>query len=446
MMHKFLSICTVGLLGVSLLNTMGCSRETPVQASEEWRGSYRLISGTSGSSPIDVANPPQGTPRHVILTAAAAEYGTAVFVYNPPLAAPPMESVTYEKTVRHYSRTGRATRDQLRVEYNHNNHERLRLATGKFYIVQAGPRLPLVGELGNNIGNLTRSAPPKASQALNQPNTLVRVLVDPDANANTTVLGNGRVRISIPGGQKPDNRSFENRNNRSALFFQSPWTWEDSRPYRMLMWIQDGNGVRYGAYAPSEEMLAELGENAPPPSGTWVLQDAHLNGSWMDAADPFPSIPASLNLQWTPILERRSPRNNMPTGHEPVAGIVDPLINNGVIIEDGLVEITFSTPITFTTHADEARFFNSRAGYVIQNGTPVLTGTVRGSSSDGMSLTRVNAGDVEFSKEGDILTMTLTQGGKSYTLEYKQLPVNPQELEGFGDDSIIVKPVPAELF
>ena len=267
-MRKLLSICSVGLLGLSLLSTTGCNRDIPVQAAEEWRGSYRLISGTSGGSQIDVANPPQGTPRHVILTAAAAEYGTAIFVYNPPLAAPPMESVTYEKTVRHYMRAGRGTRDQYRIEFNNNNHERLRLAVGKFYIVQAGPRLPLVGELPNNIGNVTRNAPPSASQALNQPNTLVRVLVDPEANGNTTVLGNGRVRISIPGGQKPDNRSFQNRNNRSAIFFQSPWPWEDNRPYRMLMWVEDGNGTRYGAYAPSEEMLADLAENAPPPSGT----------------------------------------------------------------------------------------------------------------------------------------------------------------------------------
>ena len=445
-MRKLLSICSVGLLGLSLLSTTGCNRDIPVQAAEEWRGSYRLISGTSGGSQIDVANPPQGTPRHVILTAAAAEYGTAIFVYNPPLAAPPMESVTYEKTVRHYMRAGRGTRDQYRIEFNNNNHERLRLAVGKFYIVQAGPRLPLVGELPNNIGNVTRNAPPSASQALNQPNTLVRVLVDPEANGNTTVLGNGRVRISIPGGQKPDNRSFQNRNNRSAIFFQSPWPWEDNRPYRMLMWVEDGNGTRYGAYAPSEEMLADLAENAPPPSGTWALQDAHLNGAWMDPENPFPTIPASLNLQWTPTLERRSPRHNMPTNHIPVAGIEDPLINNGVIIEDGLVEITFSTPVTFANYADEARYFNSRAGYVVQNGVPVLTGTMRGSSSDGMSLTRVNAGDVDFSKAGDILTMNLTQGGNSYTLEYKQAPVNPQELEGFGDESIIVKPVPSTLF
>jgi len=91
MMRKLLSICSVGLLGLSLLSTTGCNRDIPVQAAEEWRGSYRLISGTSGGSQIDVANPPQGTPRHVILTAAAAEYGTAIFVYNPPLAAPPME-------------------------------------------------------------------------------------------------------------------------------------------------------------------------------------------------------------------------------------------------------------------------------------------------------------------------------------------------------------------
>jgi hypothetical protein len=110
------------------------------------------------------------------------------------------------------------------------------------------------------------------------------------------------------------------------------------------------------------------------------------------------------------------------------------------------VEITFSTPVTFANYADEARYFNSRAGYVVQNGVPVLTGTMRGSSSDGMSLTRVNAGDVDFSKAGDILTMNLTQGGNSYTLEYKQAPVNPQELEGFGDESIIVKPVPSTLF
>ena len=445
-MRKFLSLCMAGVVGLSLMSMTGCSNDIPVQAAEEWRGSYRLISGTNGGSQIDVANPPQGTPRHVIFTAAAPEYGTAVFVYNPPLVAPPLTTTTYEKTVRHYSRTGRASRDQLRVEYAHNNNERLRLATGKFYLVEAGPRLPLVGELGNNLGNLTRPAPPSASQALNQPNTLVRVLVDPDANGNTTVLGDGRVRISIPGGQKPDNRSFENRNNRSAIYFQSPWAWEDARPYRLLMWVMDGAGVRYAAYAPSQEAIDALGPNDPPPNGEWALQDAHLNGTWMDPANPFPSIPSSLSLVWTPILERRSPRHIRPTGHVPVAGIEDPAVENGVIIEDGLVEITFSTPVEFATHGDEARYFNSRAGYVLQNGVPVLTGTLRGSTSDGMSLSRVNAGDVSFSKTGDILTMELTQGGQAYTLEYKQAPVNPQELEGFGDGSNVVTPVPAQLF
>ena len=96
-MRKFFSLCMVGVLGVSLMSLTGCSNEIPVQASEEWRGSYRLVSGTQGGSAIDVANPPQGTPRHVILTTAAETYGTAVFVYNPPLAAPPMEMRTFEK-------------------------------------------------------------------------------------------------------------------------------------------------------------------------------------------------------------------------------------------------------------------------------------------------------------------------------------------------------------
>ena len=99
-MRKFLLICLIGVL-----STAGCTRDIPVQPAKEWRGSYRLISGTSGGSAIDVADPPQGTPRHIIFTAPAPDYGTVVFVYNPPLIAPPMESVTYEKTVRHYWRT-----------------------------------------------------------------------------------------------------------------------------------------------------------------------------------------------------------------------------------------------------------------------------------------------------------------------------------------------------
>ncbi len=440
-MRKFLLICLVGLLGAT-----GCSRDIPVQPAEEWRGSYRLISGTNGGGAIDIADPPQGTPRHVIFTAPASDYGTVVFVYNPPLTAPPMASVVYEKTVRHYSRTAQATRDQFRIEYAQNNVERIRLALGAFYIWQAGPRLPLIGENGNNLGNLTRAAPPNASQALNQPNTLVRVLADAETNSNVTVLGDGRVRISIANDQKPDNRSFQNRNNRTAIYFNSPWPWEDPRPHRMTMWVEDGQGIRYAAYAPPADVVAELDAHSPPYSGTWALQDAHLNGTWMDPDAPFPSIPAALDVQWTPILERRSPRHRMPSGHEPAAGVVDPLIENGVIIEDGLVEITFSTPLEFSTHADESRFFNRRAGYVIQNGVPVLTGTLRGSSADGMSLTYVSDSDVQFSKEGDILTVNLTQGGGSYVLEYKQAPLNPQELEGFGADSIVVRPVPADLF
>ena len=130
----------------------------------------------------------------------------------------------------------------------------------------------------------------------------------------------------------------------------------------------------------------------------------------------------------------------------PAAGVVDPLIENGVIIEQGLVEITFARPLEFSTHADESRFFNRRAGYVIQNGVPVLNGTLRGGSPDGVNLTYVTASDVDFSKEGDILTVNLTQGGGSYTLQYRQAPLNPQQLEGFGEDSIVVKPVPADLF
>ena len=33
-------------------------------------------------------------------------------------------------------------------------------------------------------------------------------------------------------------------------------------------------------------------------------QDAHLNGTWMDPEAPFPSIPATLDVQWVPVLER----------------------------------------------------------------------------------------------------------------------------------------------
>ena len=449
MMRKFLSICLVGLVGVSLLSAMGCNQDIPVQGTDEWRGSYRLISGTSSGGVVDIANPPQGTPRHVIFTSAGEENGTVIFVYNPPLAAPPLETVTYEKTVRHYARTAKATRNQLRIEYANNNPERERLMWGKFYIWEAGPRLPLIGENGNNIGNINRPGLPNASQALNQPNTLVRLLVDPEAEPRAFVRNATQMtmQLRIPGGDKPDNRTiFNNANNRSGLYFQSPWPREDPRDYRMLMYVEDGNGLRYGEYAPAQEMLDAMGPNDPPPSGTWSLADAHLNGTWMDPNAPFPSIPSALNLTWIPILERRSPRARMPSGHVPAAGVVDPLIENGVIIEDGLVEITFSTPLNFATLSDEARFFNARAGYMLQNSAPVLTGTLRGSSPDHMSLTRVNAGDVQFSKSGDILTMELNQGGQSYTLEFKQAPVNPQELEGFGDETNVVYPIPAQLF
>ena len=124
-MRKFLLLCLIGLVGAT-----GCTRDIPVEPAEEWRGSYRLISGTNGGSAINIADPPQGTPRHIIFTAAASDYGTVVFVYNPPLAAPPMASVTYEKTVRHYWRSVNPTRDQLRIEYAQNNVERIRLAYG----------------------------------------------------------------------------------------------------------------------------------------------------------------------------------------------------------------------------------------------------------------------------------------------------------------------------
>ncbi|MDE2831004.1 MAG: hypothetical protein OXN20_12870, partial [Gemmatimonadota bacterium] len=100
----------------------------------------------------------------------------------------------------------------------------------------------------------------------------------------------------------------------------------------------------------------------------------------------------------------------------------------------------------FSTHADEDRFFNRRTGYVIQNGVPVIRGTLGGGSQDGTSVTQVTASDVDFSKEGDILTVNLTQGGSSYVLQYRQAPLNPQQLEGFGVDSIVVRPVPADLF
>ena len=440
-MRKFLLLCLIGLVGAT-----GCTRDIPVEPAEEWRGSYRLISGTSGGSAIDVANPPQGTPRHIIFTAAASDYGTVVFVYNPPLAAPPMASVTYEKTVRHYWRSVNPRRDQLRIEYAQNNVERIRLAYGSFYLWQAGPRLPLVGELGNNIGNYTSPFPVRPADALNQPNTLIRVLPGAEEYSNVTVLGNGRVRISIPNAMRPDNRSFQNRNNRSAIYFNSPWPWQDPRSHQMIMWMEDGQGIRYAAYVPPAEVAAELDTNDPPYSGTWFLRDSHLNGTWMDPEDPFPSIPASLDIQWNPVLERRSPRHRAPSGHVPAAGEEDPLIENGAVIEQGFVEITFARPLEFSTHADESRFFNRRAGYVIQNGTPVLNGTLRGGAPDGVNLTYVTASDVDFSKEGDILTVNLTQGGGSYVLQYRQAPLNPQQLEGFGADSIVVRPVPADLF
>ncbi len=441
-MRKFLLFCLIGVLGAA-----GCTRDIPTEPAEEWRGSYRLISGTNGGSAIDVADPPHGTPRHIIFTAPAADYGTVVFVYNPPLTAPPMASVTYEKTMRHYWRSVDGTRDQLRIEYVQNNRERIRLSLGAFYIWQSGPRLPLAGEFPNDIRNAYNSPfPPNASQALNQPHTLIRLIPGAEEHSNVRVLGNGRIRISIANDQRPDNRSFENRNNRTAICFQSPWPWEDPRPHRMMMWVQDGQGVRYGMYAPPADVVAELEDHSPPYSGTWFLQDSHLNGTWMDPEAPFPSIPASLDIQWIPVLERRSPRHRAPSGHVPAAGVVDPLVENGVVIEQGLVEITFARPLEFSTHADEARFFNRRAGYVVQNGVPVLNGTLRGGSPDGVNLTYVTASDVDFSKEGDILTVNLTQGGGSYTLQYRQAPLNPQQLEGFGEDSIVVKPVPADLF
>ena len=440
-MRKFLLFCLVGVLGAT-----GCTRDIPVEPAEEWRGSYRLISGTSGGSAINVADPPQGTPRHIIFTAAASDYGTVVFVYNPPLAAPPLASVTYEKTVRHYMRSKGASRDQLRIEYNHNNHERNRLSLGAFYLWLAGPRLPMIGELGNNVGNYTSPFPVRAADALNQPNTLIRVLPGAEEDSRVSVLGNGRVRISIPNAQKPDNRSFQNRNNRTAIYFNSPWPYEDPRPHQMIMWVEDGQGIRYGMYAPPDEIVAELDTHDMPYSGTWFLQDAHLNGTWIDPEAPFPNIPASLDVQWIPILERRSPRHRAPSGHVPAAGVEDPLIENGPVIEQGLVEITFARPLEFSTHADEARLFNKRTGYVLQSGVPVINGSLQGSSPDGMSLTDVTASDVDFSKEGDILTVNLTQGGGSYVLQYKQAPLNPQQLEGFGEDSIVVRPVPADLF
>ncbi len=440
-MRKFLLLCLIGVVGAT-----GCTRDIPVEPAEEWRGSYRLISGTNGGSAIDVADPPQGTPRHIIFTAAASDYGTVVFVYNPPLAAPPMTSVTYEKTVRHYWRTAEGSRDQLRIEYAQNNVERIRLAYGAFYLWQAGPRLPLVGELGNNLANYTSPFPVRPGEALNQPNTLIRLLPGAEEYSNVTVLGNGRVRISIPNAMRPDNRSFQNRNNRSAIYFNSPWPWQDPRPHQMVMWMEDGQGIRYAVYVPPAEVVAELDTNDPPYSGIWTLRDSHLNGTWMDPEDPFPGIPASLDIQWNPVLERRSPRHRAPSGHVPAADVEDPLIENGVVIEQGFVEITFARPLEFFTHAEESRFFNRRAGYVIENGRPVLNGTLRGGAPDGVNLTYVTASDVDFSKEGDILTVNLTQGGSSYILQYRQAPLNPQQLEGFGVDSIVVRPVPADLF
>ena len=73
--------------------------------------------------------------------------------------------------MRHYWRSVDGTRDQLRIEYVQNNVERIRLAYGAFYLWQAGPRLPLVGELGNNLANYTSPFPVRAADALNQPNT-----------------------------------------------------------------------------------------------------------------------------------------------------------------------------------------------------------------------------------------------------------------------------------
>ena len=59
-MRKFLLLCLIGVLG-----TTGCTRDVPVEPAEEWRGSYRLISGTNGGSAINVARSASGyTPAY----------------------------------------------------------------------------------------------------------------------------------------------------------------------------------------------------------------------------------------------------------------------------------------------------------------------------------------------------------------------------------------------
>ena len=61
----------------------------------------------------------------------------------------------------------------------------------------------------------------------------------------------GAFALALPNpDQRPDNRSFQNRNNRTAVYFNSPWPWEDPLPHRMIMWVEDGQGIRYGVYDP----------------------------------------------------------------------------------------------------------------------------------------------------------------------------------------------------
>ena len=61
----------------------------------------------------------------------------------------------------------------------------------------------MFGELGNRLGNYTSPFPVRAADALNQPNTLIRVLPGAEEDSRVRVLGNGRVRISIPNDHEP---------------------------------------------------------------------------------------------------------------------------------------------------------------------------------------------------------------------------------------------------
>ena len=494
----------------------GCSRQIPVSPTEEYGGSYQLVSGTAGGGQLNLLDLPNGVPKVVIFTAPAETYGTVVFVYNPALVSPFIADSEGEKegsengmlvrkinsVKRRYERTVAGTRAQ-RAREGGGFLGAFR-QYGQFRVWWQGPRHPITGENHNALGGWGNTARDSEDNHVDRSATFLA------KNKGAGNWHNGPFPFL---GQAVNDEFGNNLNDRAAMRFQAPFPREDKRTFRMTLEIPDDAGYRWMEYTrdmstfQSDEKPAETvagvdheaisrvttgsvtrtpmdvetyeGLVANPPyegyankdnsafsfqfemtdslSGTWVLDAGHRNGIWFDHTNPniaeLMGIPTSIRMRWEPRPGANGlfQRNRLILGTDGVKDLND----YGIVLQRGFIWMDFDKPAHIhILGAGQERVFNSRSTYNIVNGVPQLLGagtggisSLRGMSADDSEATFLSPGSVDFNLvEGKMLTVKLTQGGKTYTLEYERAPQRPQEVEGFGDRTNSVLPIPTQLF